>query len=204
MSVAAFLRQYRAVGREKGDGYDHAMFADMSERQRARARAMLLRRGTGGDTIDLSGLRFVGDETVVATLRAGAGRGALQTADRDLVVRETLFALTGKISELDPVLAWLDSGNAEARQRAAELLGRLALPPAMAAPIARRLGQWRLGRAALPLAVAWLTTQGISTCRADEFRTHLPLLRRIVNAWPWRRAAVLAGIAADIQSRGHQ
>jgi hypothetical protein len=192
VSNLAFQRQYRATGRDKGGGYDPSMFADMDAGELAEAKRLLLRRGLSGDTIDLAGLRFVGDASVVAALRGAAGSEPLRPPDRDLVLRETLFALTGEPGELEPVLAWLDGRDPEARRRAAELLARLALPPTLASPIALRLGRWWLGRAALPLASAWLATQGLPTHRSDGSETHLPLVRRVLAAWPCRRAGVRA------------
>lgn len=199
MSAAAFLRQYHAAGREKGDGYDPSMFAHMDPAERSEARAALLQRALEGDTVDLAGLAHVGDAAVIAALHEAAGTDPFRAPDRDLVLRETLFALTGDPRELDPVLAWLDGCDAEARTRAAELLARLALPPTLAEPIARRLGRWRVGAARLPLASAWLTTQGMPTHRIDGFQAHLPLVRRILTAWPWRRARLLGAIAGELR-----
>lgn len=199
MSLAAFLRQYHATGREKGDGYDPSMFADMDPGELSEARAALLQRALEGDTTDLAGLAHVGDAAAIAALRAAAGTGPLRAPDRDLVLCETLFKLTRDLRELDPVLAWLDARDTDARRRAAELLARLALPPTLAEPITRRLGCWRLRSAGLPLATAWLATQGLPTHRVDGFQAHLPLVRRILAAWPWRRARVLAAIAAELR-----
>lgn len=201
MSVAAFRRQYNATGREKGDGYNPSMFADLAPAEVAEARRLLLRRGLGGDTIDLAGLAYVGDVAVIAALREAAGSPALRGPEHDLVLRETLFTLTGDPRELDPVFAWLDGPSGEALRRAAELLARLELAPTFAEPIARRLGRWRLGAAALPLASAWLLTQGVPTHRVDGFEANLPLVRRILAVWPWRRAAVLAEIAGELGAR---
>ncbi len=199
MSAAAFLRQYHATGREKGDGYDPSMFADMNPGELSEARAAMLRRALEGDTIDLAGLAHVGDTAAIAALREAAGTGLLRALDRDLVLRETLFALTCDPHELDPILAWVNGHDADARRRAAELLARLALPPTLAEPIARQLARWRLGAAGLPLAIAWLSTQGLPTHRIDGFQAHLPLVRRILAAWPWRRAVVLTAIAGELR-----
>jgi len=199
VSAAAFLLQYRATGREKGDGYDSSMFADMDPGELSEARSAMLRRALEGDTIDLAGLALVGNAAAIAALRKAAGTGVLRAPDRDLVLRETLFALTCDPHELEPVLAWLDGRDAYARRQAAELLARLALPPTLAEPIARRLARWRLGPAGLPLATAWLSTQGLPTYRIDGFQAHLPLVRRILAAWPWRRAGVLTAVAGELR-----
>ena len=95
MSLASFLRQYHATGRDKVDGYAAAMFADMTEDERARARAMLLERGLAGDTVDLHGLRFVGDAATVAALRAAAERTTPGNPHFDAQRCETLRVLTG-------------------------------------------------------------------------------------------------------------
>ena len=59
MTWAAFKRQYDAGRRKKADGYSPSDFDGMSEDERARARSMMLERGLRGDTLDLSGLRYI-------------------------------------------------------------------------------------------------------------------------------------------------
>lgn len=120
MSLAAFLRQYHATGRDKADGYAAAMFADMTEDERAQARAMLLERGLAGDTVDLDGLRFVGDAATVAALRAFEDRATPRNPRFDVQRRETLRVLTGGDE---------DSRRAVSRRRPRARSRRVKAPP---------------------------------------------------------------------------
>ncbi len=195
MSAAAFLRQYHATGREKGDGYDPSMFADMNPGELSEARAAMLRRALEGDTIDLAGLAHVGDTAAIAALREAAGTGLLRALDRDLVLRETLFALTCDPHELDPILAWVNGHDADARRRAAELLARLALPPTLAEPIARQLARWRLGAAATGDRVA------VNTGAADSSHRRVPGAPAAGPAYPRRMAVAARGSANGDRGR---
>ena len=192
MTFARFLQQYEATGREKGDGYDPSMFGGMTAAELERARAMLLDRALAGDTVDLAGLRWVGDEAVVAALRGASGH----RADWDMGRIETLFALTGDAAAIRPLLDYVDGADAAERVRGARVLAGLPLPAGLARPLADRLCRaWRRD-VVLPLAQAWLATQGLGVTDPAEFQARLPLIRLIVHAWPWRRRRVLARIAS--------
>ena len=198
MSWTRFLLQYRASGRIKADGYDPAMFADMTAEEVGTARAMLLERGIAGDTIDLHGLRYLGDDTVVAELRAAGGRDAMRPADRDISRCEMLFVLTGDPADLRPILHHLDSRVAAERALAANCLARLDLTPVFRDALARRLVSFRHRAVALPLIQAWLVTQGVPANDPIVFHAQLPLIRRILaRAW-WRRGVLMAEIARSL------
>lgn len=196
MSDTRFLRQFHATGREKADGYDPGMFEEMSTKERARAAAMLLVRGLAGDTTDLHGLRYLGGFAAVAALRDAAG--TMLDAGCDIERCDTLFALTGDPADLLPVLGYLDGSDTVARERAAWVLAGLRAPAALAEPIAERLADRRYRPVELPLAAAWLATQGLPVHEVAGFQAHLPLVRRILDAAPRRRPAVLAGIAREL------
>lgn len=200
MTFARFLQQFEAIGRIKGDGYDPAMFSGMTDAELARARSMMLERGLAGDTVDLSGLRHVGDEATIAALRRASAPAGEGGAGWDMIRLETLFALTGEPAVLAPLLDQLDRGTGESRRQAAQILAGLPLPASLAAALAHRLCRLRYRHLALPLSQAWLTTQGLRLDRPGAFQAHLPLIRAIVAAWPWRRAPLLARIACELRA----
>lgn len=192
MTFAAFLTQYEATGREKADGYFPAHFSGMSDDERARARAMMLDRALDGDTIDMNGLRLIGDDGTAVRLEA-AGTETVRFGFRlDIVRRETLFGLTGDPRHLAGCLTWLDDADPSAREFAAEALARHRLPPDLADPLARRLADGQHEDIALPLAIAWLGTHGLDASAAEDFQRHLPFIRSVLNTPPARRPAVLA------------
>ncbi len=198
MTFAAFLAQYGATGRVKGDGYDRSMVADLTDAERERARAMLLERGLAGDTTDVAGLRLVADDATIAALREAAVLAPLRGVEWQVTRIETLFALTGDSADLHPLLTLLDIRRT--REPAAQALARVALPFAFAVPLATRLGRWRYRRVALPLVIAWLQTRELDLRDPVAFQSHLPLVRRIVRALPWRRMSVLAAVARELQN----
>ena len=197
-SFRRFLDQFGAVGRAKGEGYDPAMFAGMSDAELSQTRAMLLERALAGDTVDLDGLRHLGGTDVVAALRAALAATDAHGAPWQIKARDTMYALTGEMAVLLPLLLVIDSRDAATRERAAQLLARTKLPSAMAEPIAARLCRWHSHAVRLPLAIAWLTTQGLPTYEPQSFTAHLPLVRRILDCWPWQRRRVLADLAGAL------
>jgi len=203
MSLPDFLEQYHASGREKGDGYSAGMFEDLTADERRLALGLLLVRGLAGDTVDLAGLRYVADEDAIARLRAAQGQGPFLRPDRDMVRRETLFQLTGEPTELMPLLAYIDGRADQPRRQAAELLAQLPLPSVFADLIALRLTSWRWRDLALPLATAWLNSQGQAAYDVSGFQSSLPLVRAIVDRPWWRRAALLREITTQLQSQDH-
>jgi hypothetical protein len=191
VTYATFLRQYEASPPEKLDGYFPFHFDGMSEAERARARAMLLDRALDGDTIDLDGLRLVGDADTVSRLKAAEGLDATYGPQFDVVRRETLFALTQDYRELAGILPWIDSGELEVRRFAAEALSRHALPTALAPAITERLADGRHEEVVIPLVKAWLSTQGEPVLDLATFQQRLPLIRSIVSAQPAMRPELM-------------
>jgi hypothetical protein len=192
VTFATFLRQYEAIPPEKLGGYFPFHFEGLSADERDRARAMLLERALRGDTIDLDGLRLVGDADTVARLVAAESLAATFGPRFDVVRRETLFALTGDAGHLAGLLPWIDGGEVEIRRFAAEALARHALPADLAAPIVARLADGRHEEVAIPLVKAWLATQGQPVIGLAAFQQRLPLVRAIVSATPSARPGIMA------------
>jgi hypothetical protein len=193
MTFAIFVRQYAATPPAKLDGYVALDFEGMSADELVRARAMLLDRALGGDTIDLDGLRLVGDADTVIRLTAAAEDLDATFGPRFGVVRrETLFALTSDIRHLAGLLASIDAGEPEIRRIAAEALSRRALPAELADAIADRLADGRHEDVVLPLVKAWLATQGEPVIGLAAFQQRLPLVRAVVSAPPSARSKILA------------
>jgi hypothetical protein len=192
VTFPAFLQQYEATPPEKLDGYFPFHFEGMSASELDRARAMLLDRALRGDTIDLDGLRLVGDADTVARLAAAEGLDATFGPRFDVVRRETLFVLTGDARHLAGLLVWTDGGEVEIRRFAAEALSRHALPAELAPPIVARLADGRHEEVAIPLIKAWLATQGEPIIGLAAFQQRLPLVRAIVSAQPSARPGIMA------------
>lgn len=112
MSFKTFLRMYEAAQTTKRDGYSPSDFADMSDEERIRARAMLLERGLTGDTIDIDGLRYVGDQQTVTALMAAENCAADFGPVFDTQRLETLFVLTGDPHHLLSLLTWVNGMDA--------------------------------------------------------------------------------------------
>jgi len=118
MTWADFKRQYDAEGREKADGYSPGDFDGMSEDERAQARSMMLERALRGDTIDLSGLRYVGDADTIARLEDARGIVAQLGWRDDIIRHDVLYDLTGEAHFLTDLAHYLDGRDAEAQERA--------------------------------------------------------------------------------------
>lgn len=193
MSFKSFLCTYEAPSPRKRDGYSPTDFADMSDEERMRARAMLLERGLTGDAIDIDGLRHVGDQQTVAALTAAEERAADFGPVFDAQRLETLFVLTGDSRHLLSLLAWVDGPDAASRAFAAQVLARQKLPTDFAPLVAQRLTEGRHEDVVLPLVQAWLAARGefVGTDMA-AFQRHLPLIRAVCKARPGPRAQWLA------------
>jgi hypothetical protein len=193
MSFKRFLCIYEAPSPTKRDGYSSSDFADMSDEERTRARAMLLERGLTGDTIDIDGLRYVGDQQTVAALTAAEDRAGDLGPVFDVQRLVTLSVLTGDPRHLLSLLAWVDGSDATARTFAAQALARQTLPADFAALITQRLTAGLHEDVVLPLVEAWLATRGelVSTDMV-AFQRRLPLIRAMCAARPAARARLLA------------
>jgi hypothetical protein len=193
MSFKSFLCIYEAPPSTRRDGYSPSDFADMSDEERTRARAMLLERGLTGDTIDIDGLRYVGDQQTVTALTAVENRAADFDPVFDAQRLETLFVLTGDPHHLFSLLAWVDGSDAPARAVAAQALARQKLPADFAALIAQRLTEGRHEDVVLSLVQAWMATRGeLIGMDMAAFQRHLPLIRAVCKARPAARAQLLA------------
>ncbi|QYE34408.1 hypothetical protein KZX46_16745 [Polymorphobacter sp. PAMC 29334] len=194
MTFSDFQRQYDAVAQEKGEGYFPFHFAGMSGDELAHARSMLLERALAGDTVDLDGLRLVGDATTVTGLRAAANRVASLGARWDIVRRETLFQLTSEPAELEPLLAMTDGGSDDEAKMAAEALARHSLPGDFGERIAERLTDGRHECIVGPLVDAWLASRGVRIWEMSVFQKHLTFIKAACAAGPARRKKILADV----------
>lgn len=185
-----FLAQYQA--QEKGQGYFPFHFEGMMEEERACARAMLLERALGGDTVDLDGLRLIGDARTAARLEAAKDLDAAHGYRFAVLRLETLFVLTGDANHMLDLLKWIDGSDADAQELAALALARHPLPSVLARAIVERLADGRHEKIAGSLMDAWLATQGEPIWDMAVFQRHLPLIRRVLNARPAQRPRILA------------
>ncbi|OWK29803.1 hypothetical protein [Sphingomonas mucosissima] len=200
MTWGEFQRQYDAEGREKADGYSPGDFDGMSDEERARARSMMLNRALNGDSIDLSGLRYIGDATTAATLEA-ADDVARRLGWRDDVIRhEVLFELTGEYRYLFDLAGYLDGRDPERQERAAYALTWYVLPAETEPFLVDRIVDGRHEPAILPLLKAWIALHQRAVCDLMCFQRHLDLVRRVSDSSPARRRTLLSDAVAGLSS----
>ncbi len=195
MSFKDFIRRYEAKLPAKLDGYSTSDFADLSEEERAQARTMMLERALAGDTIDLAGLRYVGNEQTLTSLKAYAQHVPSNRGPRfDIQRIETLFELTADPQYLVQLLSWMDGSDKATRSFAAEALTRHVLPADLANPIVSRLTDGSHEDIVRPLVEAWFATRGefIGTDMA-AFQRRLPLIRALCDSPPATRMKLLTG-----------
>jgi hypothetical protein len=200
MTWGDFQRQYQAQGREKGDGYSPSDFDAMTDDERARARTMMLDRALQGDTIDLSGLRYIGDDGTVAALEAAADAIARLGWRDDIIRHEVLFELTGQGAYLTDLATYLDGRNPEAQERAASAFTWYVLPADAELFLLDRIGDGRHEAAVLPLLQAWIAMHQRAVCDIMCFQKHLSLIRRVSDASPGQRRALLSDAAPSFSS----
>jgi hypothetical protein len=191
MTWADFKRQYDAEGREKADGYSPGDFDDMSGNESTRARSMMLERALRGDTVDLSGLRYVGDAQTVAALEGSAGLVAQLGWRDDTVRHDVLYHLTGDTRFLTDLTRYLDGCDSEAQERAARSFTYVLLPPEFELFLVDRIADGRHEAAILPLLQAWIGLRKRSVCDVMCFQRHLDFIRRVNDASFTQRRAML-------------
>ena len=199
MTWYAFQRQYDARGREKGDGYSPGDFDELTPEERARARAMMLARALRGDTIDLSGLRYIGDAGTVVALRAA---DALDW-DSDIIQLDVLFDLTWDERYLLALARYLDARAPDKQESAANTLSWRALPATFEPLLVARTCDGRHEGALLALLSAWIGLHEGERCDMTCFQRHLAFIRRVKRTAPRRRHVLLAYQAAVLaRNRG--
>lgn len=193
MTWTAFIAQFDATGRQKGEGYSPTHFEGMSDGELSRARQLMEERAGLGDTTDIDGLRLIGDAGTVERLLA------LAPADRRHGVPfavnrcETLFLLTQDPRHLEPLLAHLDEDEDRDAAFAAQAIARHPLPRAFAPALAERIRDGRHEVALIWIVKAWLSTQGIAIWQPAIFDAHVPFIRDVTRARPADRYAILEG-----------
>jgi hypothetical protein len=198
MAWGDFQRQYHATGREKGDGYSPADFDGMTPAERDRARAMMLVRALDGDTVDLLGLRHVGDAGTVATLDAAAALATRLGWRWELDRLTVLLDLTDDWRRLDAFTPYLDGRDTEAQSRAAYILEDFVLPPALEPFVLQRIADGRHEAAILPLLTLWIALR--RQVRGFTVRDQDQLIHRVAHAPPGRRPAMLLAAADTLGS----
>lgn len=198
MAWGDFLRQHEAQGRDKGDGYAPTDFAGMSPEERARAQSMMLARALDGDDIDLSGLRYIGDAATVAALDAGKDSRPAQQWDYDISRLDVLYSLTGDEVYLAALSRYLDSKDSQAQVRAAYVLAFHLLPPDAEPFLVDRISDGRHEAAFDGLLRAWIGLHEGAVCDVMGFQRHIDLVRRVYNAPPRQRRALLAEAAPGL------
>lgn len=198
MTWDRFIAQYEAQGREKGDGYLPSYFAGMTAEELATARAMMLRRALGGDSVDLDGLRYIGDADTVTALDAARSGSPAQEWSFDIVRLNVLYVLTDDQIYLAALSRYLDGGEADAQSRAAYVLASHVLPHEADEFLLQRLADGRHEPAFNGLMSAWIGLHERRRCDAMCFQRHLALIRRVSNAAPQDRPALLAEAAPGL------
>lgn len=195
MTTDLFLRQYEAQGRDKADGYSPADFAEMTDDERITARDMMLKRALAGDTVDLMGLRYVGDAGTVVALRQAASLVASFDWRWDVIRHDVLFDLTHDKTYLFDLAKYLDGRDGRAQEGAANALAGRVLPRDAEPFLVDRMCDGRHEGALFGLMQAWLGLRAGAVCDPMCLQRHLPLLRSVTGAAPARRRQLLA---ADI------
>ena len=192
MIWADFKRQYDAEGREKVDGYSPSDFDGMSEDERAQARSMMLERALRGDTIDLSGLRYVGDANTIARLEEAGGIVAQLGWRDDIIRHDVLYQLTGEACFLTDLARYLDGRGAEAQERAARSFTWFVLPVELESFLSDRIADGRHEPAILPLLQAWIGLRERAVCDIMCFQRHIDFICRVSDAAPAKRRTMLS------------
>lgn len=191
MTWADFKRQYDAEGREKADGYSPSDFDDMSGNESTRAHSMMLERALRGDTIDLSGLRYVGDAQTIASLEVSASLVAQFGWRDDIIRHDVLYHLTGEPRFLTDLTRYLDGCDPEIQECAARSFTYIMLPPKFELFLVDRIADGGHEAAVLPLLQAWIGLRERSVCDTMCFQRHLQFIRRVSDASFTQKRATL-------------
>jgi hypothetical protein len=191
MTWTAFIAQFNATGRQKGEGYFPAHFEGMSEQEESRARQMMEERAALGDTTDIDGLRLIGDAGTVERLTAIASEDRRYGVPFAVNRCETLFVLTQDTRHLEPLLAILDDREDRDAAFAAQAIARHPLPTTFAPALAERIRDGRHEISLIWIVKAWLSTQGIAIWQSGMFDAHLRFIQDVTRARPADRGTLL-------------
>ncbi len=198
MSWDRFRQQYEAQGRAKADGYSADHFAGMSDLEQAEARTLLLERALAGDTTDLSGLRHIGNAETISALAAFDHAADRFGCHYDIGRCEVLYDLTGNSAHLETLLRYLDGPPQAVQETAANAIAWHVLPPEAEPYIAARIADGRHDAIILPMLQTWIGIQQRAVCDSASFQRHLPLIRRVKDARPGKRQALLDELAPGL------
>jgi len=191
MTWTAFIAQFDATGRQKGEGYFAAHFEGMSGEELSRARQMMEERAGLGDTTDIDGLRLIGDTSTVERLIALASADHRYGVPFAVNRCETLFVLTKDVRHLEPLLAHLNDREDRDAAFAAQAIARHPLPATLAPALAERICDGQHEISLLWIVKAWLSSQGVAIWRPDIFGAHLGFILDMTRARPADRLAML-------------
>lgn len=191
MTWTAFSEQYEAKGREKADGYFPFHFEGMDATELTQARALMEARGSAGDTTDLDGLRLIGDAGSIAVLEAAEVQDKRLGIAFECARRETLFALTGNVRFIAPLIDRLDTREDRDSAFAAQAIARHQLPPTLAPALASRITDGRHEIALLWIVKAWLSAQGEAIWQVPVFDANLPFIRSVIAERPAARRRLM-------------
>jgi hypothetical protein len=191
MTFAAFLRQYEATPPDNLDGYFPFHFEGMRREERDRARTMLLDRALSGHTIELDGLRLIGDAQTIAALQDAEAGTAQYGADFSITLREVLAVLMANTRPLDGLFAWIDGDDANVAERAAETLARHLLPRDFLEPLTARLCDGDHEAIISSLISAWWSAGRSEIMNMHVFQRELPFIRRLSATPPLARRSLL-------------
>jgi len=197
MTWTAFIAQFHATGRQKGEGYSAAHFEGMSEREKSRARQMMEERAARGDTTDIDGLRLIGDAGTVERLTTLASEDRRYGVPFAVNRCATLFVLTRDARHLEPLLTLLDDGEDRDAALAAQAIARHPLPKTFAPALAERIRDGRHEVSLIWIVKAWLSAQGIAIWLPDMFDAHLGFIQDVTRTHPADRGTLLGAWRAS-------
>lgn len=194
-----FLEQYEAEGSERLDGYDEALFEELTDEEFARAQPLVLERAAAGETPEIRALPLLNPPDALRCV------DDLMARERELdVVRLAVCEAGWKITEdpayQDAIVEIVLEGDEFAQARAIHVLSRLPLTPEALADVEDLLRAEEDRTLAVELAQAVLRSRGVAVETQAEFERALPLVRALANPDLQARGAAVDGVDALVAS----
>jgi hypothetical protein len=117
-SFEKFLKQYHAVGREKGEGYDSSHFEGMTDNELVTAEEMLIKDAAQLDTTAIRGLGVLKSANSEITLRSLLAKVSAPSYAH-LRIAEALWEITNDLVFQEIMLEDFAKDNAALRQQVA-------------------------------------------------------------------------------------
>ena len=190
-----FLEQYEAEGSERLDGYDDALFEELTDEEFARAQAMVIERAAAGETPEIRALPLLGPPEALRCV------DDLMAREREfdlvrLAVCEAGWKMTEDPAYQDAILEIVEEGDDFTQARAINVLSRLPLTPAALADVEALLRAEDDRTLAVELAQAVLRSRGVAVETQAEFERALPLVRALANVDLQARGEAVANVDA--------